>query len=61
MTDNKSSALRSPERRLTKERAFIEVGQEKYEERYRQREAHNFVRRAREMGFELKPKELRPA
>jgi len=46
---------------LTKGQAFVEAGQDEYEERYRQRVVQNLAKRAREMGFELKPKELRPA
>ena len=46
---------------LTKGQAFVEAGQDEYEERYRQRVVQNLARRAREMGFELKFKELRPA
>lgn len=46
---------------LTKGQAFVEAGQDEYEERYRQRVVQNLARRAREMGFELQPKELRHA
>jgi len=46
---------------LTKGQAFVEAGQDEYEQRYRQRVVQNLARRAREMGFELQPKELRPA
>ena len=46
---------------LTKGQAFVEAGQDEYEERYRQRVVQNLARRAREMGFELQPKVLRPA
>ena len=46
---------------LTKGQAFDEAEQDEYEERYRQRVGQNLARRARDMGFELKPKELRPA
>jgi transposase len=46
---------------LTKGQAFVEAGQDEYEERYRQRVVQNLAKRACEMGFELKPKELRPA
>ena len=46
---------------LTKGQAFVEAGQDEYEERYRQRVVQNLAKRAREMGFDLKPKELRPA
>lgn len=46
---------------LTKGQAFVEAGQDEYEERYRQRVVQNLAKRAREMGFQLKPKELRPA
>ena len=46
---------------LTKGRAFVEAGQEAYEAQQRLRMVHNLTKRAREMGFELKPKEPRPA
>jgi transposase len=38
---------------LTKGTAYVDAGQEYYEERYRSRVLHNLKRKAQEMGFEL--------
>lgn len=45
---------------LTKGQAFVEAGQEAYEAQQRLRMLHNLTKRAREMGFELKPREPVP-
>lgn len=45
---------------LTKGQAFVEAGQDQYEQRYRQRVVKNLAKRAAEMGFDLKPKGLPP-
>jgi transposase len=41
---------------LTKGQAYVEAGQDQYEERYRQRVVKNLAKRAAEMGFDLQPK-----
>jgi transposase len=41
---------------LTKGRAFVEAGQQEYEEQFRQRMVHNLTRRAYQLGFELSPR-----
>jgi hypothetical protein len=38
---------------LTKGQAFVEAGQDEYEERYRQRVVQNLIRRAHQLGFQL--------
>ena len=40
---------------LTKGQAFVEAGQDEYEERYRQRVVQNLTRRAHQLGFQLTP------
>ena len=40
---------------LTKGQAYVEAGQQYYEERYRERVVQNLTRRARDLGFELAP------
>lgn len=42
---------------LTKGQAFVEAGQDEYEERYRQRVVQNLTRRAHQLGFQLTPQE----
>lgn len=42
---------------LTKGQAFVEAGQDEYEERYRQRVVQNLTRRAHHFGFQLTPQE----
>jgi hypothetical protein len=46
---------------LTRGQAFVEVGQDEYEERYRQRVVQNLARRAQELGFQLTPQETSSA
>ena len=40
---------------LTRGQAFVEAGQDEYEERYRQRVVQNLTRRAHQLGFQLTP------
>ena len=40
---------------LDKGQAFVEAGQDEYEERYRQRVVQNLTRRAHQLGFQLTP------
>ncbi len=40
---------------LTKGQAYVEAGQQYYEERYRERVVQNLTRRAHDLGFELAP------
>ena len=40
---------------LTRGQAFVEAGQDEYEERYRQRVVQNLTRRAQQLGFQLTP------
>ena len=40
---------------LTKGQAYVEAGQQYYEERYRDRVVKNLTKRAHELGFELNP------
>ena len=40
---------------LTKGQAFVEAGQDQYEEQYRQRVVQNLTRRAHQLGFQLTP------
>ena len=40
---------------LTKGQAYVEAGQQYYEERYRERVMHNLTKRAHDLGFELTP------
>ena len=40
---------------LTKGQAFVEAGQDQYEERHRQRVVQNLTRRAQQLGFQLTP------
>lgn len=40
---------------LTKGQAYVEVGQDYYEQRYRERVVQNLTRRAHHLGFELTP------
>ena len=40
---------------LTRGQAFVEAGQDEYEERYRQRVVQNLTRRAQQLGFHLTP------
>jgi hypothetical protein len=42
---------------LTRGQAFVEAGQDEYEERYRQRVVQNLTRRAQQLGFQLTPRE----
>lgn len=46
---------------LTKGQAFVEAGQDEYEERYRQRVVQNLTRRAHQLGFHLTPQETASA
>nr|WP_319563423.1 IS110 family transposase [uncultured Rhodoferax sp.] len=46
---------------LTKGQAFVETGQDEYEERYRQRVVQNLTRRAHQLGFQLTPQETASA
>nr|WP_319563788.1 IS110 family transposase [uncultured Rhodoferax sp.] len=46
---------------LTKGQAFVEAGQDEYEERYRQRVVQNLTRRAHQLGFQLTPQETASA
>jgi transposase len=46
---------------LTKGQAFVEAGQDEYEERYRQRVVQNLTRRAHQLGFQLTPQETSSA
>ncbi|MDP2680751.1 MAG: IS110 family transposase [Rhodoferax sp.] len=46
---------------LTKGQAFVEAGQDEYEERYRQRVVQNLTRRAHQLGFLLTPQETSSA
>ena len=46
---------------LTKGQAFVEAGQDEYEERYRQRVVQNLTRRAHQLGFQLTPQEISSA
>ena len=46
---------------LTKGQAFVEAGQDEYEERYRQRVVQNLTRRAQQLGFQLTPQETSSA
>jgi transposase len=46
---------------LTKGQAFVEAGQDEYEERYRQRVVQNLTRRAHQLGFQLTPQGSAPA
>ena len=46
---------------LTKGQAFVEAGQDEYEERYRQRVVQNLTRRAQQLGFQLTPQGTSPA
>ena len=46
---------------LTKGQAFVEAGQDDYEERYRQRVVQNLTRRAHQLGFQLTPQETSSA
>ncbi len=41
---------------LTRGQAYVEAGQDEYEERYRQRVVQNLTRRAHQLGFQLTPK-----
>ena len=47
--------------KLAKEQAFVEAGQDEYEERYRQRVVQNLTRRAHQLGFQLTPQETSSA
>ena len=40
---------------LTKGSAYVDRGQDYYEERYRQRVLHHLTRRAKTLGFQLMP------
>lgn len=40
---------------LTKGQAYVELGQQYYEERYRDRVVQNLIKRARKLGFKLNP------
>ena len=40
---------------LTRGQAFVEAGQDEYEERYRKRVVQNLTRRAQQLGFQLTP------
>jgi transposase len=46
---------------LTRGHAFVEAGQDEYEERYRQRVVQNLTRRAHQLGFQLTPQGTSPA
>ena len=46
---------------LAKGQAFVEAGQDEYEERYRQRVVQNLTRRAHQLGFQLTPQEASSA
>ena len=46
---------------LTKGQAFVEAGQDEYEERYRQRVVQNLTRRAHQLGFQLTPQKASSA
>jgi transposase len=46
---------------LTKGQAFVEAGQDEYEERYHQRVVQNLTRRAHQLGFQLTPQEASSA
>lgn len=46
---------------LTKGQAFVEAGQDEYEERYRQRVVQNLTRGAHQLGFQLAPQEAASA
>jgi transposase len=46
---------------LTKGQAFVEAGQDEYEERYRQGVVQNLTRRAHQLGFQLTPQETSSA
>jgi hypothetical protein len=46
---------------LTRGQAFVEAGQDKYEERYPQRVAQNLTKRAQQLGFQLTPQETSSA
>lgn len=46
---------------ITKGQAFVEAGQDDYEERYRQRVVQNLTRRAHQLGFQLTPRETATA
>jgi hypothetical protein len=46
---------------LTRGQAFIETGQDEYEERYRQRVVQNLTRKAQQLGFQLTPQETSSA
>jgi len=53
--------VRLPYFMLTRGQAFVEAGQDKYEERYRQRVVQNLTRRAQQLGFQLTPRETSSA
>jgi len=46
---------------LTRGQAFIEAGQDEYEDRYRQRVVQNRTRRAQHLGLQLTPRETSSA
>ncbi len=46
---------------LTRGQAFVEAGQDEYEEHYRQRVVQNLTRRAQQLGFQLTPRETSSA
>jgi hypothetical protein len=46
---------------LTTGQAFVEAGQDEYEQRYRQRVMQNLTPRAHQLGFQLTPQETSSA
>jgi len=46
---------------LTRGQAFVEAGQDEYEERYHQRVVQNLTKRAQQLGFPLTPQETSSA